>query len=111
VGVVRQTARLGGCRGCSEARPVSPGSQANRHLVASSPLDRRASRRNRSPVSSRCGGTRRSRDDDPMTGGCDELARRLSTTDAVVSELGAMIGAGVFAAPGPPRPPPVAGCW
>jgi basic amino acid/polyamine antiporter, APA family len=31
----------------------------------------------------------------------EELARRLSTTDAVVVGLAAMIGAGVFAAPGP----------
>lgn len=31
----------------------------------------------------------------------NHLARRLSTTDAVVIGLGAMIGAGVFAAPGP----------
>lgn len=31
----------------------------------------------------------------------DRLARRLTTTDAVVIGLGAMLGAGVFAAPGP----------
>lgn len=31
----------------------------------------------------------------------DRLARRLSTTDAVIIGLGAMLGAGVFAAPGP----------
>jgi basic amino acid/polyamine antiporter, APA family len=39
----------------------------------------------------------------------EELARRLSTTDAVVIGLGAMIGAGVFAAPGPAAA--AAGSW
>ncbi len=34
-------------------------------------------------------------------GGAPTLARRLGTTDAVVIGLGAMLGAGVFAAPGP----------
>jgi basic amino acid/polyamine antiporter, APA family len=38
-----------------------------------------------------------------------ELARRLTTTDAVVIGLGAMIGAGVFAAPGPAAA--AAGSW
>lgn len=36
-------------------------------------------------------------------GNHDELSRRLTTGDAVVIGLGAMIGAGVFAAPGPAR--------
>jgi basic amino acid/polyamine antiporter, APA family len=39
----------------------------------------------------------------------DRLARRLSMTDAVVIGLGAMIGAGVFAAPGPAAA--AAGTW
>ena len=39
----------------------------------------------------------------------DELARRLGTGDAVVIGLGAMIGAGVFAAPGPAAA--AAGSW
>jgi basic amino acid/polyamine antiporter, APA family len=39
----------------------------------------------------------------------EELARRLTTTDAVVIGLGAMIGAGVFAAPGPAAA--AAGTW
>jgi APA family basic amino acid/polyamine antiporter len=39
----------------------------------------------------------------------EELARRLSTGDAVVIGLGAMIGAGVFAAPGPAAA--AAGSW
>jgi basic amino acid/polyamine antiporter, APA family len=39
----------------------------------------------------------------------DELARRLTTGDAVVIGLGAMIGAGVFAAPGPAAA--AAGTW
>jgi basic amino acid/polyamine antiporter, APA family len=39
----------------------------------------------------------------------EELARRLTTTDAVVIGLGAMIGAGVFAAPGPAAA--AAGSW
>lgn len=38
-----------------------------------------------------------------------QLARRLSTTDAVIIGLGAMIGAGVFAAPGPAAA--AAGTW
>jgi basic amino acid/polyamine antiporter, APA family len=38
-----------------------------------------------------------------------ELARRLTTTDAVIIGLGAMIGAGVFAAPGPAAE--AAGTW
>lgn len=38
-----------------------------------------------------------------------ELARRLSTADAVTIGLGAMIGAGVFAAPGPAAA--AAGVW
>ncbi|MFP4149052.1 MAG: APC family permease [Nitriliruptoraceae bacterium] len=44
-----------------------------------------------------------------MTSSSDELARRLTTTDAVVIGLGAMIGAGVFAAPGPAAE--AAGSW
>jgi basic amino acid/polyamine antiporter, APA family len=39
----------------------------------------------------------------------DELARRLGTRDAVIIGLGAMIGAGVFAAPGPAAA--AAGSW
>ncbi|MEX1178670.1 MAG: amino acid permease [Nitriliruptor sp.] len=39
----------------------------------------------------------------------EELARRLTTTDAVIIGLGAMIGAGVFAAPGPAAA--AAGTW
>lgn len=39
----------------------------------------------------------------------DELSRRLTTGDAVVIGLGAMIGAGVFAAPGPAAA--AAGSW
>ncbi len=39
----------------------------------------------------------------------EELARRLTTTDAVIIGLGAMIGAGVFAAPGPAAA--AAGSW
>jgi basic amino acid/polyamine antiporter, APA family len=39
----------------------------------------------------------------------EELARRLTTTDAVVVGLGAMLGAGVFAAPGPAAA--AAGSW
>jgi len=39
----------------------------------------------------------------------EELARRLKTTDAVIIGLGAMIGAGVFAAPGPAAA--AAGTW
>jgi basic amino acid/polyamine antiporter, APA family len=39
----------------------------------------------------------------------DELARRLGTGDAVVIGLGAMLGAGVFAAPGPAAA--AAGSW
>lgn len=39
----------------------------------------------------------------------EELARRLTTTDAVIIGLGAMIGAGVFAAPGPAAA--TAGAW
>jgi APA family basic amino acid/polyamine antiporter len=38
-----------------------------------------------------------------------ELARRLNTTDAVIIGLGAMIGAGIFAAPGPAAE--AAGTW
>ena len=38
------------------------------------------------------------------------LARRLGVFDAVVIGLGAMIGAGVFAAIGPTAAAPVAGC-
>ncbi len=44
-----------------------------------------------------------------MTGPSDELARRLTTTDAVVIGLGAMLGAGIFAAPGPAAA--AAGSW
>ncbi len=44
-----------------------------------------------------------------MTGSSGELARRLTLTDAVVIGLGAMIGAGVFAAPGPAAA--AAGSW
>ena len=44
-----------------------------------------------------------------MTGPSGGLARRLTTTDAVVIGLGAMIGAGVFAAPGPATA--AAGSW
>lgn len=44
-----------------------------------------------------------------MIGGDDRLARRLSLTDAVVMGLGAMIGAGIFAAPGPAAA--AAGSW
>jgi basic amino acid/polyamine antiporter, APA family len=44
-----------------------------------------------------------------MAHGHEELARRLTTTDAVVVGLGAMLGAGVFAAPGPAAA--VAGTW
>ena len=39
----------------------------------------------------------------------EELSRRLTTTDAVVIGLGAMLGAGVFAAPGPAAA--AAGSW
>jgi basic amino acid/polyamine antiporter, APA family len=39
----------------------------------------------------------------------EQLARRLTTTDAVVVGLGAMVGAGVFAAPGPAAA--AAGSW
>jgi basic amino acid/polyamine antiporter, APA family len=50
----------------------------------------------------------------PLTGGSalqrrEELARRLGTGDAVVIGLGAMLGAGVFAAPGPAAA--AAGSW
>jgi APA family basic amino acid/polyamine antiporter len=38
-----------------------------------------------------------------------QLARRLTTTDAVIIGLGAMIGAGVFATPGPAAA--AAGSW
>jgi basic amino acid/polyamine antiporter, APA family len=41
--------------------------------------------------------------------GHDELSRRLTTGDAVVVGLGAMLGAGVFAAPGPAAA--AAGSW
>jgi len=41
--------------------------------------------------------------------GADRLARRLSLTDAVIIGLGAMIGAGIFAAPGPAAA--AAGSW
>jgi len=41
--------------------------------------------------------------------GPNRLARRLTTTDAVVIGLGAMLGAGVFAAPGPAAA--AAGSW
>lgn len=44
-----------------------------------------------------------------MTRSSGGLARRLTTTDAVIIGLGAMIGAGVFAAPGPAAA--VAGSW
>ncbi|GGI09005.1 APC family permease [Egicoccus halophilus] len=44
-----------------------------------------------------------------MTRPSESLARRLTTTDAVVVGLGAMIGAGVFAAPGPAAA--AAGSW
>lgn len=44
-----------------------------------------------------------------MTGGHPELARRLSLSDAVVVGLGAMLGAGVFAAPRPAAA--AAGSW
>jgi basic amino acid/polyamine antiporter, APA family len=44
---------------------------------------------------------------DPRPG--HRLARRLTTTDAVVIGLGAMVGAGVFAAPGPAAA--AAGSW
>ncbi|TVR26211.1 MAG: APC family permease [Nitriliruptor sp.] len=44
-----------------------------------------------------------------MTDPSGELARRLTLTDAVVIGLGAMIGAGVFAAPGPAAA--AAGSW
>ncbi len=44
-----------------------------------------------------------------MSGPSGGLARRLTTTDAVVIGLGAMIGAGVFAAPGPAAA--AAGSW
>lgn len=44
-----------------------------------------------------------------MTDASGGLARRLTTTDAVVIGLGAMIGAGVFAAPGPAAA--AAGTW
>ncbi len=44
-----------------------------------------------------------------MTDQPDQLARRLGTGDAVVIGLGAMIGAGVFAAPGPAAA--AAGSW
>ena len=39
----------------------------------------------------------------------EELSRRLTTTDAVIVGLGAMVGAGVFAAPGPAAA--AAGSW
>ena len=44
-----------------------------------------------------------------MSAARDDLARRLTTTDAVVIGLGAMVGAGVFAAPGPAAA--AAGSW
>lgn len=44
-----------------------------------------------------------------MSGRHDGLARRLTTADAVTIGLGAMIGAGVFAAPGPAAA--AAGTW
>ncbi len=44
-----------------------------------------------------------------MTTDHDQLARRLTLTDAVVIGLGAMIGAGIFAAPGPAAE--AAGSW
>lgn len=44
-----------------------------------------------------------------MSEGRHELARRLTTTDAVLIGLGAMVGAGVFAAPGPAAK--AAGSW
>jgi APA family basic amino acid/polyamine antiporter len=44
-----------------------------------------------------------------MSGGEGRLARRLSLVDAVVIGLGAMIGAGIFAAPGPAAA--AAGSW
>lgn len=44
-----------------------------------------------------------------MTGEPNQLARRLGLTDAVVIGLGAMIGAGIFAAPGPAAA--AAGTW
>ena len=44
-----------------------------------------------------------------MSNPAGELARRLTLTDAVVIGLGAMIGAGVFAAPGPAAA--AAGSW
>lgn len=45
----------------------------------------------------------------PTKGAHDRLARRLSLTDAVVVGLGAMLGAGIFAAPGPAAA--AAGSW
>ncbi len=42
-------------------------------------------------------------------GDSEALARRLTTTDAVIIGLGAMIGAGIFAAPGPAAA--AAGTW
>ena len=44
-----------------------------------------------------------------MSAARNDLARRLTTTDAVVIGLGAMVGAGVFAAPGPAAA--AAGSW
>ena len=44
-----------------------------------------------------------------MTGRYDDLARRLTTADAVVIGLGSMLGAGVFAAVGPAAD--TAGAW
>lgn len=40
----------------------------------------------------------------------DELQRRLGVFDAVVIGLGAMIGAGIFAALARPRTPPAPDC-
>lgn len=44
-----------------------------------------------------------------MSSPSSDLARRLTTTDAVVIGLGAMVGAGIFAAPGPAAA--AAGTW
>ena len=44
-----------------------------------------------------------------MTDGRDQLARRLNLADAVIIGLGAMVGAGIFAAPGPAAG--AAGSW
>lgn len=58
-----------------------------------------------------CGGTVEAPQADPpgTVTSHPQLARRLTTFDAVVVGLGAMIGAGVFAAPGPAAV--VAGTW